>query len=75
MLWNYRSLLEKTNKIHTCVKLEGIPEFSSKLRLKAREFVAPISAGLFVGDDEADVVDDDDEPAAAGAEPSVQILK
>jgi hypothetical protein len=37
--------------------------------------VAPISAGLFVGDDEADVVDDDDEPAAAGAEPSVQILK
>jgi len=32
--------------------------------------VAPISAGLFVGDDEADVVDDDDEPVAAGAEPS-----
>ncbi len=64
----------KKHLLCTCVKLEGIPEFSSKLSLKALEFVATLSAGLFVGEEEADVVEDDDEPVAAVAEPSVQTL-
>ena len=36
--------------------------------------MSALSAGLFVGEDEADVVEEDDEPVAADAEPSVQTL-